>query len=74
MRPFFTLFSVTVLFSCSVSRNYNPNRKYSREELQQDYTLLRKILEKNILLFIGTHQKTVWIIFLTRDSRLLRIR
>jgi hypothetical protein len=46
MRPFFTLFFVTLLFSCSVSRNYNPNRKYSKEELQQDYSLLRNILEK----------------------------
>ena len=46
MRLFSTLFIVTLFFSCSVSRNYNPNRKYSKEELQQDYTLLRNILEK----------------------------
>ncbi|MEP6950067.1 MAG: S41 family peptidase [Ginsengibacter sp.] len=46
MRPFFTLLFVTFLFSCSVSRNYNPNKKYPKEELQQDYTLLRNILEK----------------------------
>jgi Peptidase family S41 len=46
MRLFFTLLFVTFLFSCSVSRDYNPNRKYSKEELQQDYTLLRNILEK----------------------------
>ena len=46
MRPFSTLFFLALLFSCSVSKNYNPNKKYSREELQQDYTLLRNILEK----------------------------
>lgn len=32
---------------CSVSnKNYNPNKKYSRGELQEDYSLLRNILEK----------------------------
>lgn len=37
-----------VLFSgCAVNKkNYNPDRKFSRQELQQDYTLLRNILEK----------------------------
>ena len=34
------------LVSCSVSKNYNPNKKYSRATLQQDYTLLRTVLEK----------------------------
>lgn len=46
MRLFSTLFIVTLFCSCSVSKNYDPNRKYSREELQQDYSLLRNILEK----------------------------
>ena len=46
MRLFSSLIIATFLFSCSVSRNYNPNKKYTREELQQDYTLLRNILEK----------------------------
>ena len=46
MRLFSTLLTVTLLFSCSVSRNYDPNKKYSKKELQQDYTLLRDILEK----------------------------
>ena len=46
MRLFSTLFIVTLLYSCSVSKNYNPDKKYSKEELQQDYTLLRNILEK----------------------------
>jgi hypothetical protein len=46
MRPLIFLFCLPILFSCSVSRNYNPNKKYSPKELQQDYTLLRNILEK----------------------------
>ena len=45
-RPLFLLFIVPFFFSCSVSRHYNPNKKYSKEELQQDYSLLRNILEK----------------------------
>ena len=42
--PFF--FVVSLFFSCSASRNYNPNKKYSAAELQQDYLLLRNILEE----------------------------
>ena len=31
---------------CAVSnRNYNPNKRYTRQQLQQDYTLLRNIFE-----------------------------
>ncbi|MEO6838562.1 MAG: S41 family peptidase [Ginsengibacter sp.] len=45
MRHSFFLFLLPLLFSCSVSRNYNPNKKYSKEQLQEDYTLLRNILE-----------------------------
>ena len=46
MRLFSLLLIVPLFFSCSVSRNYNPNKKYSPEELHQDYSLLRNILEK----------------------------
>ncbi|HEY5464627.1 MAG TPA: S41 family peptidase [Hanamia sp.] len=46
MRRLLSLLLLPLLFSCSVSRNYNPNKKYSKAELQQDYTLLRNILEK----------------------------
>ena len=46
MRLFPALFIITFFISCSVSKNYNPDKKYSKEELQQDYTLLRNILEK----------------------------
>ena len=41
-----SFFLLPVLVSCSVSKNYNPNKKYPREKLQQDYTLLRNILEE----------------------------
>jgi hypothetical protein len=46
MRRLFFLFSLPLFFSCSVSKNYNPDKKYSKEVLQEDYTLLRNILEK----------------------------
>ena len=46
MRRLFFLFSLPLYFSCSVSKNYNPDKKYSKEALQQDYTLLRNILQK----------------------------
>jgi hypothetical protein len=46
MRRHYFLFIFPFLFSCSASRNYNPNKKYSKQQLQQDYTLLRNILEK----------------------------
>ena len=40
------LFVLLIFTSCSVSnKNYNPNRNFSRAQLQQDYSLLRKILE-----------------------------
>ena len=42
--PFFFLFLIFV--GCAVSnKNYNPGKKYSRQQLQHDYTLLRNILE-----------------------------
>jgi C-terminal processing protease CtpA/Prc len=35
-----------VFSSCSVSnKNYSPDKKYPKEKLQQDYTLLKRILE-----------------------------
>jgi hypothetical protein len=46
MRRLSFLIIIPVFFSCSVSKNYNPNKKYSKEELHEDYSLLRNILEK----------------------------
>ena len=41
------LFSfVLFLYSCTTTKNFNPNKKYSTQQLQQDYSLLRNILEK----------------------------
>lgn len=47
IRSFFIPVIIHLLFSgCSVSlKNYNPNHKYPKAALQQDYTLLRNILE-----------------------------
>lgn len=59
MRLPSTLFIVTLLCSCSVSKNYNPDKKYSKEELQQDYTLLRNILENK-------HPSLYW--YTSKDS------
>jgi len=40
-------FASVFLCSCAVTNShYTPNKKYSKQELQQDYTLLRTILEK----------------------------
>jgi hypothetical protein len=43
-----SFFSVTLmLFSCASSiKSYNPNKKYPASQLQEDYSLLREILEK----------------------------
>ena len=59
MRPHYFLLILTFLYSCSASRNYNPNKKYSRQQLQQDYTLLRNILEKK-------HPSLYW--YTSKDS------
>ncbi len=46
MRRLLFLFIFPLLFSCSVSKNYNPNKKYSGETLREDYTFLRNVLEE----------------------------
>ena len=47
-RIFFPLLLLLLLFSgCAVSnKNYKPNKKYSRSQLQNDFSLLRNILEQ----------------------------
>lgn len=38
---------VSLLCSCASSyKNFNPNKKYSAQQLQQDFSLLRNVLEK----------------------------
>src|SRR3982750_2735630 len=47
MKTICALFLFIVLAcSCSVSRNYNPSRKFGPDELQKDYQLFRNILEE----------------------------
>src|SRR5215211_2168035 len=42
----FVYFLFCLLFSgCSLSKNYSPDKKFPMEELQQDFALLRNILE-----------------------------
>ena len=43
---FFILLSCLGFISCSVSKKYSADKKYPKEKLQEDYTLLRNILEK----------------------------
>jgi hypothetical protein len=38
---------VFLMSSCSVSRKYNPSRKFSVEQLKDDYTVFREILEES---------------------------
>jgi len=45
--PIIFFFLLILLSSCSVTNKpYLPNKKYPRQKLQQDFTLLRNILEK----------------------------
>lgn len=54
--------AIIVIFlvsSCAVSRTYNPTRKYSPAELQQDYHTFREVLEES-------HPSLYW--YTPRDS------
>lgn len=45
--PAFFLFALSLLlFSCAGLKNYSPTDKYPQKTLQEDYSLLREILEK----------------------------
>ena len=56
--PFF-LFLNCILFSCTVSKTYLPSKKYSKEILQEDYLVLKNILEKK-------HPSLYW--YTSKDS------
>src|SRR5260221_8212746 len=59
-RIFLSAIIFIALFTgCAVSKNYDPNKKYSVSELQQDYALLRNILEKK-------HPSLYW--YTSKDS------
>jgi len=59
MKQTAILLLVPLLYSCSVSKHYHPDRKYSPDALRQDYTLLRTVLEKK-------HPSLYW--YTPRDS------
>ncbi len=42
---YFFICIITGMCSCATTKNYNPAKKYPKEILQKDYTLLREILE-----------------------------
>jgi hypothetical protein len=60
MKNIFPLFATALLVtSCAVSKNYNPSKKFSPADLQEDYTLFRNILEES-------HPSLYW--FTPKDS------
>ena len=58
-RKFFFGIFLCVLTGCSVSKNYSADKKFAKEKLQEDYTLLRNILEKK-------HPSLYW--YTSKDS------
>lgn len=56
---FLILISCIAVASCSVSKNYSADKKYPKKILQEDYTLLRNILEKK-------HPSLYW--YTSKDS------
>ncbi len=50
---------ITLASSCSVSKNYNPVKKFGPDQLQEDYQLFRNILEE-------THPSLYW--YTSKDS------
>lgn len=61
MRILLAFFCLLVITGCSLSKSsyYSPNRKYSPNELREDYDLYRKILEKH-------HPSLYW--YTSKDS------
>jgi len=47
MNNLYPFVLVLLLCSCSVSKNYNPSKKFSPDELQDDYRVFRGILEES---------------------------
>jgi len=60
VRNVFLFSVILLLYSCAATnKNYSPNKKYSKQELQQDFGLLRNILEKK-------HPSLYW--YTSKDS------
>lgn len=56
----FLFLVIPLLYSCAATnKNYSPTKKYPKEQLQQDYTLLRNIFEKK-------HPSLYW--YTSKDS------
>lgn len=59
-RTFLLLVCITLLLSCTVTRNYNPNKKFSPEELQVDFNTMQNILvEKHPSLYWYTPEDSM---------------
>lgn len=59
-RITFIVCTAMFLFSCTATKNaYNPDKKFPKEQLHQDYTLLQNILEKK-------HPSLYW--YTSKDS------
>jgi Peptidase family S41 len=52
-------FMAALLASCATTKNYSPNKKYGKAELQEDYTLLKNILQSK-------HPSLYW--YTSKDS------
>ena len=60
MKPFVAaLCTLLLLSSCSVSKNYNPGRKFGPDQLKKDFQLFRNILEES-------HPSLYW--YTSKDS------
>ena len=47
LQSFFSLITLMYLLtSCSVSKDYSPAKKFPKQELQQDFSVLKTILEE----------------------------
>ena len=60
-KSFISLFLILncIFFSCTVSKNYSPAKKYPQQKLQEDYLVLKNILEEK-------HPSLYW--YTSKDS------
>lgn len=59
MQRYWSLLLIPFIFSCAASRQYDPNKKYPSSELQEDFALLRNVLEEK-------HPSLYW--YTSKDS------
>src|SRR5688572_5970434 len=58
-KIFILLLLPAFLYNCTASRSYNPSKKYSKEQLLEDYTYFRNVLEES-------HPSLYW--YTSKDS------